>query len=37
MVNNVLINIGSIDFRVNMGFRFNCLGIGGVDFRINYL
>ena len=24
-----------MDFRVNVGFRFNCLGIGSVDFRVN--
>ena len=24
-----------MDFRVDVGFRFNCLGIGGVDFRVN--
>ena len=24
-----------MDFRVNVGFRFNYLGIGSVDFRVN--
>jgi hypothetical protein len=24
-----------VDFRVNVGFRFNCLGIGSVDFRVD--
>ena len=24
-----------MDFRVNVGFGFNCLGIGSVDFRVN--
>jgi hypothetical protein len=24
-----------VDFRVNVGFRFNCLEIGSIDFRVN--
>jgi len=35
MANNALVGIGGVDFRVNIGFGFNCLDIGGVDSKIN--
>jgi len=37
MADDALIGIGGMDFRVNVGFGFNCLGIGGVNSRLNYL
>jgi len=37
MANNILAGIGGVDFRVNIGLRFDCLGIGSVDSRVNCL
>jgi len=37
IADNTPVGIGGGDFRVNMGFGFNCLDIGGVDSGIDCL
>ena len=32
---NALVGIGGVDFRVDVGFGFDCLDIGSMDSRIN--